>query len=397
MSLQSLVISACVLFFTVGALNIAMLKYLHPDWWKNKLVRISSRFLPLAVIGSAIIWALGYKYRLPYLSQPGAIFTPALLILEMTLFVSFPFSGIVHSAARIYERVQRKENDGPIEFSESRRKFLTTASSIFPAVAMTAGISGIVDSYGKIAVPIRHIPIAKLPSDLQGFKIAHLSDPHLGYYVNLDDLAAAVEDVKAYNPDLVLVTGDISDDLKILPDALNIIAQLKAPYGIYASVGNHEYYRGIRAVLKIFENGPFPILINDHVNINIESSRIFLGGADDPRSLRKDYTQFLKNTIDITMRDAPRESFKLLMCHRPEGLNHSALMGVNLVLAGHTHGGQVGLAGRSLFEPIFPAKYMWGIYRHGTTTLHTSGGMGHWFPFRLGVPSEAPILILEKA
>lgn len=396
MSLQTLVISACVLFFVVGALNIALLKYLHSAWWKNRSVRIAAWFFPLAAVGSAIIWALGFKYKLPFLSQPGAVLTPSFFILELTFFISLPFSGVVHLAAGIYEKIRKKQIKST-DFSGDRRRFIKTASAVFPLVAMTTGLAGITDSFGKIAVPVRRVAVVDLPPALQGFKIAQLSDSHLGYYVHLNDLAEAVEKIQPQNPDLVLVTGDISDDIKILPDALRIIDRLNPRYGIYASVGNHEYYRGIQAVLRAFEKGPFPILINDHVNIDVGPTEIFLGGADDPRTLRNDYTQFLQNTIDITMRGAPARTFKILMSHRPEGLNHSSVMGINLVLSGHTHGGQIGFGGRSLLEPIFPEKYLWGIYRKTNTTLHTSGGMGHWIPFRLGVPAEAPILILEKA
>jgi hypothetical protein len=184
--------------------------------------------------------------------------------------------------------------------------------------------------------------------------------------------------------------------LSLLPEALKIINQLTPRYGIYASVGNHEYYRGIAEVKSIFESGPFPILINDHRIITVGETKIFLGGADDPRTLRRDHTEFLINTIDRTMEQIPDNAFRLLMCHRPEGFNHSADKGIDLILSGHTHGGQVGLGGRSLFEPLFPDKYLWGVYRRGTTTLFTSGGMGHWIPFRLGVPAEAPILVLHK-
>ena len=396
MSLQTLVISACVLFFMAGALNIAFLKYLHSDWWKRKWIRIAAWFFPVAAVASAIIWALGYKYKLTFLSQPGAVLTPSFFILEISFFVSLPFSGAVHLATTIYDKTRNKKNDN-MEFSGGRRKFIKTASAVFPLVAMSSGLAGIADSYGKIILPIRRLPVKGLPSALQGFRIAHLSDSHLGYYVHLNDLEDAVERIKSQKPDLVLVTGDISDDIKILPDALNIIGNLNPKCGIYASVGNHEYYRGIRAVLRAFEKGPFPILINDHVNIDVDSTQIYLGGADDPRTLRNDYAQFLRNTIDITMRDAPAGAFKLLMSHRPEGLNYSSVTGINLVLAGHTHGGQIGFMGKSLLDLVFPEKYAWGIYRKNITTLHTSGGMGHWIPFRLGVPAEAPILILERA
>lgn len=359
-------------------------------------MRIAAWFIPLAAVGSAVIWALGYKYKLPFLSQRGAVLTPSFFILELLFFVSLPFSGVVHIAAGIYEKIRRKKIKGT-DFSGDRRRFIKTASAVFPLVAMTSGLAGIADSFGKIAVPIRRVAVVGLPPALEGFKIAQLSDSHLGYYVNLNDLEEAVEKIQPQNPDLVLVTGDISDDIKILPDALGIIGRLNPKYGIYASVGNHEYYRGIQAVLRAFEKSPFPILINDHVNIDVGPTEIYLGGADDPRTLRKDYTQFLQNTIDITMRETSARTFKILMSHRPEGLNYSSVMAINLVLSGHTHGGQIGFCGRSLLEPIFPEKYLWGIYRKANTTLHTSGGMGHWIPFRLGVPAEAPILILEKA
>lgn len=119
------------------------------------------------------------------------------------------------------------------------------------------------------------------------------------------------------------------------------------------------------------------MLIDQHVNIDVGRTRIALGGADDPRTLRRDYADFLQNTIESTMGGISPDSFRLLMCHRPEGFNYSALKGIDLVLSGHTHGGQLGFGGRSLLEPIFPEKYLWGIYRRGKTTLYTSGGMGH--------------------
>jgi predicted MPP superfamily phosphohydrolase len=238
--------------------------------------------------------------------------------------------------------------------------------------------------------------VTSLPGQLEGFRIAHLTDLHLGYYVHLEDLEKAVAKIKAQKPDLALITGDISDDLDILPDALKIINSLAPQYGIYASVGNHEYYRGIAEVMRIFQSAPFPMLINQRINLDISGAKITLGGADDPRTLRRDYAEFLENTIEHTLGDVPGDSFKLLMCHRPEGFNYSASKGINLVLSGHTHGGQIGFAGRSLFEPIFPEKYFWGTYRRGKTTLYTSSGMGHWLPFRLGVPAEAPILVLEN-
>jgi predicted MPP superfamily phosphohydrolase len=195
----------------------------------------------------------------------------------------------------------------------------------------------------------------------------------------------------------VLVTGDISDNLSILADANGIISGLNPPLGVFASVGNHEYYRGITTVRKTFDKSPFPMLIDEGVVLEKEGQKIFIGGADDPVSLRRVNIDFLKQTVKKTMETAPDDSFKILMSHRPRGLDFAPDHGVDLVLAGHTHGGQVGFFGRSAFEALWPDLYLWGIYRKRNTTLYTSSGMGHWMPLRLACPAEAPILILENS
>jgi uncharacterized protein len=394
MGLVNLVIAASAFISALGIVNILLLWVLHPSWWKLKSVRWPAILLPILSISSAIIWAFGHVKSWPYLTHLGATVTPALFILEISLVVALPLSGIVHSTVRVIDYAKRRR--GGTAFSGDRRRFVKLAAAVFPATAVSSSLTGVADSYAPITVPTRKIPVSDLPRQLEGFKIAHLSDLHLGYYVQLDDLENAIEKIKPHQPDLALVTGDISDDLGILPEALRIISTLSPRCGIYACVGNHEYYRGIMEVLRIFETAPFPMLINQHINMSINGAAVTLGGADDPRTLRRDYTQFLEETIENTLGGTPNDSFKLLMCHRPEGFNYSVLKGIDLVLSGHTHGGQVGLNGRSLFEPIFPEKYLWGTYRRGKTTLYTSGGMGHWLPFRLGVPAEAPILILEK-
>jgi hypothetical protein len=326
----------------------------------------------------------------------GAILGPAIFVAEISILLALLLAGIVHTVIRIVAFFKREKRLVPLE-SESRRKFLKSTAAIFPVVIIPTGLSGVARSYTKIEIPTRRISVAGLPAQLQGFKIAHLSDSHLGYYVYLDDLEEAVDKIKILQPDLVLVTGDISDDLDILPEAIEIINRLRPPHGTFASVGNHEYYRGINRVLKIFESAPFPMLINQSTAININGLTVNLGGADDPVHLRRDNSEFLKRSIIKTMGNLPDDTFKILMCHRPQGLDASAEIGINLVLAGHTHGGQLGFGGRSLLEPFAPDNYLWGIYHKDKATLYTSGGMGHWFPFRLGCPAEAPLLVLERS
>lgn len=392
MRMTNLVITSSIAIFLLGGAIVLLLWLLHPEWWKKRYVRLPVLFLPLAAVSSVAIWALGHSYRLPALAGFGSHLTPVFVILQMSLLISLPVSAIFYSTGRIVERIEGRGQ----AFSPKRRRLFKTLAAAFPAAAMPSGMVGVAESYSGVKVPMRAVPVTDLPPELEGFKIAHLSDIHLGIYVHLDDLRGAIEGIKPHAPDLVLVTGDIADDLSILPEALEIINQLTPRYGTFASVGNHEYYRGIREVLSIFEAGPFPILMERHTNIAVGGATIALGGADDPVTLRRDHTLFLSNTIEKTLERAPESSFKILMSHRPEGFNYAAEKGINLVLSGHTHGGQIGFGGRSLLESVFPEKYLWGLYRRGRTTLFTSGGMGHWMPFRLGVPAEAPILILER-
>jgi predicted MPP superfamily phosphohydrolase len=85
-----------------------------------------------------------------------------------------------------------------------------------------------------------------------------------------------------------------------------------------------------------------------------------------------------------------------LMTHRPDAFPPAAERDIDLMLAGHTHGGQVGFAGRSILESSLPGRYLWGKYLLGQSQLYTSCGVGHWFPFRLGCPTEAPIIELKS-
>jgi uncharacterized protein len=393
MRLVNLVISASIVFFVIGGVNILLFWFLHPAWWQRKILRYPVVLMPFLASGSAILWAVAFLKHWTLALFWGMNLAPTLFILESALLVTLPISSIIHSIIRVIDKLRRKKGD----FSPGRRRFIKGAAAVFPVTAMAGGMTGVIDSYSDISVPIIKIPIPDLPGPLFGLRIAHLSDLHLGYYIYLRDLQKAIDKIREQRPDLVLLTGDISDDLSQLPQVLEMVDSLEPRFGTYACVGNHEYYRGIEEVMSIFQKAPFPMLINRHVNLNIGGVPVYLGGADDPRYLRQDYSKFLQTTIDHTMGAASPESFKILMCHRPEGLNHAATRRIDLVLAGHTHGGQVGFAGRSAFETLFPEKYLWGLYQKGSSTLYTSGGMGHWFPFRLGIPTEAPILILEKA
>ena len=108
------------------------------------------------------------------------------------------------------------------------------------------------------------------------------------------------------------------------------------------------------------------------------------------------HRESLERSVAKAAHRAPAGAFKLLLCHRPDGLDAAARAGFDLVLAGHLHGGQIGLLGTSLLDWLAPGARAWGLYRRDATTLYTSAGFGHWFPFRFGCPTEAPVIVLRE-
>jgi predicted MPP superfamily phosphohydrolase len=283
-------------------------------------------------------------------------------------------------------------------FNPERRRVIKAAAATLPLLAIGTTGTGLASSFQSVCIRKVHFYFENLPDDLDGFKILHLSDLHLGVYFQLSDLEQVIENAHKEKPDMFLMTGDVSDNLRILPDALKIINQLNTPLHGFVSLGNHEYYRGIRESIQKFTAGPIPLLINKGEIIKIGNSKLFIGGADDPVSLRNDVSTFLKNTVEKTMNFSSEDSFNILMSHRPRALDVSDNQNIDLILSGHTHGGQVGFKGRSLFEGMIEKEpYLWGKYKKGETQLYTSAGMGHWFPFRFNCPPEAPLIILKKS
>ena len=138
-------------------------------------------------------------------------------------------------------------------------------------------------------------------------------------------------------------------------------------------------------------------MINESTSLDVRGTRIFLGGLDDPVSLRHLSPDFYVRALDTTLAERNDEDFTILMSHRPNVFPLAAERGVHLTLAGHTHGGQIGWWRRSFLEGAFPEKFLWGEYSLGDARLYTSCGAGHWFPFRLGCPAEAPVIELTRA
>lgn len=391
----------------LGGIQILMMKYLNRPAWRSRWGKRLSLYWPLGNLVAILLW-LGAVRLFPeswLLDSTLRMITAGFLVGLMAMILTLPISGLAHLANHLIEkyliRDKRDERDsaatpGPVI---SRRRFLTMGASFLPAVAATGALGGVVKSFNDVRIFDLTLKFPNLPTELEGFKILHLSDLHLGVYFNLDSLESLLLDLEGREFDLVALVGDIADDLDQLGETLSMLSALPSRFGHFATMGNHEYYRGPDRVRRIYDRSTVPLLINQGQRIEVGSSALYLGGADDPRMMgwSKDRSRFYRSALESSLGGAASDDFRLLLSHRPGMFDFSAPEKVDLTLAGHTHGGQLGMMGRSAFEMFGDDLYLWGRYQKETSQLYTSSGVGHWFPFRLGCPAEAPIITLARA
>jgi predicted MPP superfamily phosphohydrolase len=396
---------SCGVLIVLSGLEILFFKRLNRRWWSVRWIRVSSYLLPASGLIFITIWVLGLFALKKTIMILGATLTALDMIMILALLFSLPIAGVfnlIHDkmekrANRRAEQIANEsQNDDVPNSFQPRRRFLRAIAGVVPIAAVSSGFSGVAHAFTDVRVHKVQIHYDDLPPQLDGFKILHISDIHIGYYTWLEDVEYVLNEARQYSPDIILATGDLCDRLDVYGDLLRLLYQFNAPMGAYASIGNHEYFRGFQQVTNIFEKSPVPLLLNNGINLEKNGQPIYLAGADDPRFLARQGDAFFNRTIDLAMLLAPPDAFKILMSHRPLAFDYAAEKGVDLTLAGHTHGAQVGFGGRSAFHPMFPESYLWGLFKKGNSRIYTSSGVGHWFPFRLGCPAEAPILELKR-
>ena len=375
----------------LGAKKLLSL-FLEKFWGKN-LPPIKFRTIVLFFFVIALVWAVGRVFDFRTLMIAGASMMAILNLTSLVLALILPWPLLIN----FFGNKIKKPSTDRVPANMERRHFIKIAASALPVMALGTVGSGMAGSFQPVKINRVPMHFPNLPDDLDGFTILHLSDLHLGYYFHVSDLEETLKVADGYSPDLVLVTGDVADDLTQLPDALKLIGQLKTTHGSFMSLGNHEYIRSIKDVRRIVSAGPVPLLVDAGHRILHRNASIYIGGADDPRRMRGDVDPFLDQTIEKAMSKSSVNDFKVLMSHRPKALDVAGKHGVDLIFGGHTHGGQIMLDGKSLFEGMVEREpYLWGKYQKDKTQLYTSAGMGHWFPFRLNCPPEAPIIELKK-
>ena len=218
-----------------------------------------------------------------------------------------------------------------------------------------------------------------IPTSFDGLKIVHFSDIHYNRAIKLSKIEQIVEEINLINPDIVVFTGDLVDKDVTLTnsDYANLaktLRKIRSKYGNYAVMGNHDYYLDHEKIENVYHDSNFKYLANSYdIIYSKDLEKIFIGGINtvsyDLANLEDTFAYF-KDHDDI--------DYKIILVHEPDITDDIVKdYQVNLILAGHSHNGQVRLPYiGAIYTPPYAKKYYDNYYQIGSTNLYISSGIG---------------------
>ena len=312
--------------------------------------------------------------------------------------------------------------DDELPVDPGRRYFFKTATAAAGAAPFLGAMYGFAAERLNYQVHRVEIPISNLPSALDGMRIAQLSDIHMSGYMPRSQVRRAIDMANELGADLAVVTGDFitgSDDP--LDECIEEIRRLSAPLGIYGCNGNHEIYAQAEdRAQELFTQFGMRLLRHENALISFRGAKFNLIGVDYQRERNPGGRRIstLTGVDPLIRKDVPN----ILLSHNPNSFNRAAELGVELSLAGHTHGGQIqveildhrlsparfitdyvaGLYIRPLFTPaktVASQKFLHAATLQGPhAAIYVNRGLGTvGAPVRLGVPPEISLLTLRRS
>lgn len=288
--------------------------------------------------------------------------------------------------------------------SLSRRRLLEQTALALSAAPFGAAAYGLL--YGRLDVEVTHsrVGLARLPRAFEGFRIVHLSDFHISPFMTADQIRGCVTVANGLIADLVVLTGDfVTDDAAAEGAVVQALSGLKAPFGVFGCLGNHEIYTETEeSITRLFAATGIRILRQERVGIQSNGEMLNLIGIDyQTVPLSRDHEghvveQYLAGSEDLVMPDM----VNILLSHNPNTFDRAAQLGVDLTLSGHTHGGQLslGFIDRRLSVASVQTPWVSGLYeKPGRQQLYVNRGIGTiGFPIRFGSRPEITVLELVR-
>ncbi len=285
----------------------------------------------------------------------------------------------------------------------ARRQFLERAALAMSAAPFVACAYGLLYERVDLETTYPRIRLRRLPKAFHGFRIAQLSDIHIGPFMSAEEIRKYVAATNRLKPDVVVLTGDfVTWDAATQVAVVKSLAGLKAPFGVFGCLGNHEIWTGTEAsITRLFAQEGIQILRQQSELIELMGERLNLIGVDfQTHSRLGTHRAGFVNTYlaGIEALLIP-DTANVLLCHNPNAFDRASALGVDLTLSGHTHGGQVALefVHRNISPSTLITKYIKGWFQKDGAQLYVNRGIGTiGVPIRLNAPPEITLFELAR-
>jgi uncharacterized protein len=286
--------------------------------------------------------------------------------------------------------------------SLGRRHFLEQTAVLVSAAPFVAAGYGLLYERLDVEVTRQRIRLARLPKAFEGFRIAQLSDIHISPFMTADQIRRCVTIANETKADLIVLTGDyISWDPEAQGEVVQALAGLHAPFGVFGCLGNHEQESSTEeSITRLFAAKGIRMLRQERAQIRLRGETLNLIGMDESggqsrAEWEEDVHRRLRQVKGLMMPG----TVNILLVHYPNVLGYVAELGIDLTLAGHTHGGQLSLEfirrGLSLAHLLGP--YDSGLYEKSGSLLYVNRGIGTTgFPIRFGARPEITVFELVR-
>jgi predicted MPP superfamily phosphohydrolase len=290
-----------------------------------------------------------------------------------------------------------------------RRNFLKTTAIATAGTLVSGSILKAAET-DDLVIENVVLTIRNLAPQLEGLTIGMMSDIHSSPFMLRDEMEFFRKKLEGLKTDLIFLPGDFvnSHTREVYPLA-EAFAGISAPLGVYGVTGNHDYFsREIEIVAKEVEQAGIKLIRNSNIELNVNGAKLHLLGIDDPHSsLIGEYIETGKSEegiIESVFKNVPNDATKIMLCHKPYYFEGYAKLNVDLLLAGHTHGGQIvwkNFEDTNLSFAGIVSDYIAGIYpsrRNPRSKMYVGRGVGSvGVPFRINCPPEITRITLKKA
>jgi uncharacterized protein len=399
------IFSIALLIFGVSQLFWAVLAY------RFLAARISAQPKRLALFALLLVmYFLGYQFNLGawrgrsspvHLTLGDALLAAPFLWWAASSFFAFLIALIFAIPIGLGKTVRRLRSPRPDLPSPARRDLLQSTATAAIGAPFVAGAYGLL--YGRLNLDIapRTIHLPRLPRAFEGFRICQLSDIHIGPFMPAEEIRKYVAIANAQKADMIVLTGDfVTFDADTQGPVVDALRGLRAPFGVYGSLGNHDAWAGVEdSITELFRQTGVRILRGANVSIAANGESFNLIGVDFQSAHRFGPSPPVKKLLGDIEGIVDHDRVNILLSHNPDTFDRAAELGIDLSLAGHTHGGQAAL--EFISPEIAPSRlvtpYVAGLFQKPGGQLYVNRGIGTIFiPIRIGAPPELTVYSLTR-